>query len=298
MAKRKESGIETIASMPWPIGIALGVIAYLGIRYGTGWLLASSAHSTNAAASQQMLAGLYAPLAWLALGVSWLGALLSYIRQRQRKRLLDTQTGLDSIRAMSWRQFEVLVGEAFRRQGYSVQETGLGGADGGIDLVLRKAGAITLVQCKQWRNRQVNVNVVREMYGLLTHHGAAAVKIVAVGSYTNDARRFAQGKPIELIHGEALLAMVREGQADHRNATVLPTTPTASVAEPPSQPQAQASTNADNSRQGDVGAVQTSGASPTCPRCGNTMVERSNKRTNEGFWGCSNFPKCMGTRSA
>lgn len=165
MAKRRESGIGAISSLPWPIGIALGLVAYIGIRYGIGWMLASSAHPMTAAVGRQAQAGIYAPFAWLALGASWFGALISYLKQRQRRRLLDTQTGLDSLSAISWRQFEMLVGEAFRRQGYTVHETGLGGADGGIDLLLKKAGSTTLVQCKQWRSRQVNVNVVREMYG-------------------------------------------------------------------------------------------------------------------------------------
>jgi restriction system protein len=59
------------------------------------------------------------------------------------------------------------VGEAFRRQGYTVEETSLGGADGGIDLILRKDGRRTLVQCKQWKRQRVGVNIVREMAGLL-----------------------------------------------------------------------------------------------------------------------------------
>ena len=93
-----------------------------------------------------------------------------------------------------------------------------GGADGGIDLILRKDGQTTLVQCKQWQNRQVGVKIVREMYGLLLHHHAAAVKIVALGNYTPDARRFAQDKPIELIHGGDLLATVRKVQTSKSRA--------------------------------------------------------------------------------
>jgi hypothetical protein len=120
---------------------------------------------------------------------------------------------------MNWRQFEQLTGEAFRRQGYAVEETGLGGADGGIDLILRKDGLTTLVQCKQWQNRQVGVKVVREMYGLLLHHLAAGVKIVALGNYTTDARDFAQGKAIELIHGGELIATVRLLQTAKARAT-------------------------------------------------------------------------------
>nr|WP_255682909.1 restriction endonuclease [Dyella sp. 2HG41-7] len=114
---------------------------------------------------------------------------------------------------MDWRQFETLVGEAFRRQGYKVKEVGFSGADGGIDLILQKDGATTLVQCKRWRTKWVDVRLVREMYGLLVHHRADALKIVAIGHYTDDAQRFVSGKPIELISGHALLAMVRESQS-------------------------------------------------------------------------------------
>lgn len=297
MARRRESGIDIVSSLPWPAGIVLGLIAYFGIRYGIGWVLSSSDHPLATAMGQQARMGVWAPFAWLALGACWFGALISYFKQRQRKRLLDTQTGLDSVRAMSWQQFEMLVGEAFRRQGYGVQETGLGGADGGIDLVLRKAGAVTLVQCKQWRSRQVSVNVVREMYGLLAHHGASAVKIVAVGSYTDDARRFAQGKPIELIHGDALLAMIRAAQAEPV-ASKKPVSP--AEAELPAKPapvQTPSSSPLAPTRQAESAASETA-APPACPRCGDAMIERFNKQTKAPFWGCAKFPKCMGTRPA
>jgi restriction system protein len=138
------------------------------------------------------------------------------------------------------------VGEAFRRQGYAVQETGLGGADGGIDLLLRKEGKLTLVQCKRWKTQRVDVKIVREMFGLLAHHQASAVKIIAVGAYT-DAQRFAEGKPIELITGTALLEMVREVQ------TVS--------AKPAPQPRAS-------------DAPETA---PPCPKCDKEMQLRANR---------------------
>lgn len=161
----------------------------------------------------QLSNGAFSLIAWALLVVCWIGALVSFVKRRQRRTLLDTRSGLDSLRSIDWREFELLVGEAFRRQGYTIAETGLGGADGGIDLVLRKQGEVTLVQCKQWRKQRVDVRIVREMYGLMAHHGAQAVKIVCVGDFTPEARRFAQGKRIELIHGEDLLAMVRSVQS-------------------------------------------------------------------------------------
>ena len=268
MARRKESWFELIAAMPWPVGIVLGIVAYIGIRYGIGWYFDSRGNPILSGFAKAADSGAFAPFAWMALGVCWFAALMSFLGRHKRKHLLETQTGLDSLRAMNWQEFEMLVGEAFRRQGYRIEETGLGGADGGVDLLMRKHGRTTLVQCKQWRSQRVDVKVVREMYGLLAHHGADAVKIVAVGDFTPDAQRFAQGKPIELIHGESLLAMIRGVQE-------APAT-TSSSAKP----------------------AATSSATPDCPSCGTAMVKRANRRTHDAFWGCPEYPACRGTRPA
>lgn len=273
MAKRKERGIDIIASMPWPIGLVLGIVAYVAARYGVGWYLSASNNPILQGIGKQASAGVYAPFAWLILALCWIGAIASFLRRRLRKHLLETQTGLDSLCAMTWREFEMLVGEAFRRQGYTISETGLGGADGGIDLILHRNGKTTLVQCKQWKTQRVDVKVVREMLGLLTHHHASAVKIVAIGEYTTDAQRFAEGKPIELINGDALLAMVREVQAP----TPTKEAPRASLA--------------------GTGKVEPSPTqNPVCPKCGADMIKRMNRQTKDSFWGCVAYPGCRGTR--
>ena len=111
------------------------------------------------------------------------------------------------------------------------------------------------------------MNVVREMYGLLAHHNADKVIIAACGGFTPDAARFARGKPIELIDGAALLAMIRtvRGPANTANCDPSPLpTPAAEV--------------------------------PSCPKCGTGMVRRSNRRDGSHFWGCRQFPACRGTR--
>lgn len=271
MARRKQGGFEAIASMPWPVGIALGVIAFVGVRYGVGWYLSSSSNMFLAPLGKAASGGAAAPFAWILLAICWVASLCSFIASRHRARLLNTQSGLESLRSMNWREFEMLVGEAFRRQGYRIEETGLGGADGGIDLRLSKNGKTTLVQCKQWRKQRVDVKIVREMYGLLTHHGADAVKIVAVGNFTPDAERFAQGKPIELIHGDALLGMIHDVQESREPA-----------------PMATADSKSESRN------IPT----PDCPSCGERMVKRANRRTRESFWGCPKYPGCRGTRPA
>jgi len=269
MARRKQGLFLSLASMPWPVGVVAGILGFVAARYGISWYLPSSSNRILAqlgtAASGN---GMFTMLAWAWLVICWLAAIASFIGRIKRKQLLETQSGLDSLRAMSWRQFEMLVGEAFRRQGYRIEETGLGGADGGIDLRLSKNCRITLVQCKQWRTQRVDVKVVREMYGLLAHHGADAIKIVAAGDFTQDAQRFAQGKPIELVHGDALLGLIRTVQTSAADRPVV-------AAEPP-----------------------PADATPDCPKCGAAMILRTNRRSHEPFWGCSKYPACRGTRLA
>ena len=279
MGRGRSTTLDDLAGLPWPLPLALGVAAYFGIRHGLPAWLSGRGPLFDGLAQQS---DAFAPFAWLALAACTFAALLSFLRARQRRRLLDTRADLESIAALGWRDFERLVGEAFRRQRYRVEETGLGGADGGIDLILSRGGRRTLVQCKQWRRRQVPVNVVREMYGLLAHHGAHAVRIAALGGYTRDAERFAAGKPIELIDGPALLALIRSVQAGQGE------TQSAASSAPPQahariEPVLQAPSAPDTT-------------APDCQRCGAAMVERTNSTTAARFWGCPRYPACRGTR--
>lgn len=177
--KRGNTAFTALAALPWPLGFAVGIAGFFVVRYGLAWWLSQHGGMLAQGIAQHPDSTL-GPFAWIVLLVCWMAALFSFLGARHRRRLLDTRTTLESLAAGGWRQFELLVGEAFRRQGYSVEETGLGGADGGIDLILRKDGRRTLVQCKQWKRQQVGVNVVREMYGLLAHHQAHELGIEPV----------------------------------------------------------------------------------------------------------------------
>ena len=43
---------------------------------------------------------------------------------------------------------------------------------------------------------------------------------------------------------------------------------------------------------------QLNNSSTLCPRCGSSMVARSNRKSGQEFFGCSQFPKCRGTLKA
>lgn len=205
--------------------------------------------------------------------------IMAAIKKKERRRLLDKQQGLDTIRALSWSEFELLVGEAYRRLGYQVTETGGGGADGGIDLKLKNSsGQTLLVQCKQWRIQKVGVKPVRELFGVSKAEGAAKGIFVTTGVYTQEARDFAKGNPIELVDGETLallIAPIRGQSPSHSAADGIP--PVSTEGSP------------------------TARYPQSCPVCHSAMVLRTaRKGVNAGseFWGCSDYPRCRGTRPA
>jgi restriction system protein len=164
-------------------------------------------------------------------------------------------------------------------QGYQVVETGGGGADGGVDVVLsrpgKNGGETFLVQCKQWRALKVGVDVVRELYGVMAARGATGGFVVTSGRFTDDAVSFASGRNVTLVDGPKLLALIQQAKA----GAVQPATRAgATKASPLSTAPAQAT---------------------TCPLCAKPMVRRTAKRgANAGgeFWGCTGYPPCRGTR--
>jgi len=67
-----------------------------------------------------------------------------------------------------------------------------GGAnpDGGIDLVIERAGETVAVQCKQWKTWNVGVKAVREFFGALTDAGIQKGIFITLRRYTGDANNW------------------------------------------------------------------------------------------------------------
>ena len=278
--RRNGSLFDLLLLMPWWVALVVGILGYFVIDRGIGLWIGASGGKFGEAIGSRLASGQLRPFAWLFLAFCVLASIGSIFRARQRARQLEEQSSLGSIRALSWRQIEQLVGEAYRRLGYQIAETGQGGADGGVDLLLRRDSETTLVQCKHWRSQKVGVATVREMYGLMVHHRADAVKIVCTGHFSEECFAFCRGKPIELVDGEALLRLVQGVQVNtvaSRKSSEGPRSspPSASPDEAPSAPQA-----------------------PFCPRCGSGMARRTNRTTGSAFWGCLQYPKCKGTAPA
>lgn len=260
MARKQESLILLLFHSRWWMSIVVSLLFFILLKFVWPLMLSGG---------NQFLQGLaqagpqYAPYAFLLLIITP----FAYFNTLRKRKLLDKQKSLATVRSLTWKEFEELVAEGYRRKGYSVVENYDTGPDGGVDLVLKKGSSKYIVQCKQWKQSKIDVRTVREMYGVMNAENADKVVIVTSGVFTRDAGEFAKDKPIELVDGLRLLELIGIKQI---NKVV-------------------SSENAGN-YQPDMNI---------CPECGEQLVIRkARKGQNAGkeFWGCSGFPKCRFTR--
>jgi restriction system protein len=144
-------------------------------------------------------------VASIASGVA---ALCSVLRRVLRARLLARLRSLEDLRRLPAGRFEGVVGGCYRRLGYEVEETGRAGVPGGVDLIIRRAGRVVLVQCEQCRAGRVGTLMLRQMVDLMRMHGAAGGVVVSTSGFTPEARSFARDRAIKLVAGGTLVRML------------------------------------------------------------------------------------------
>jgi restriction system protein len=123
-----------------------------------------------------------------------------------------------AIAAMSCRDFERMIGEAFRRRGFHVAGFGMRAVSGAADLALLKSGERFLVHCQHWRKREIGVLAIRELNTALQAVGAQGGYVLTAGSFTREACEFARSTRIELIGGKKLIGWLRGAGQGGRTA--------------------------------------------------------------------------------
>ncbi|WP_201007255.1 restriction endonuclease [Paenibacillus glycanilyticus] len=100
-------------------------------------------------------------------------------------------------------EFERLLALYFRDQGYKVHEVGVGGNDGGVDLVIiDKRGEKTAVQAKCYADHNlVPVQTVRELVGAKRNHDCILTLLVTTSDLTGPAKKEAEQFRVEYWHG-------------------------------------------------------------------------------------------------
>ena len=201
-----------------------------------------------------------------SLGIA-IGIFVVHRRQRT-SAFLDPEM----VRHLSWDEFEVLIAESFRRDGFVVRED----PGGGVDQVLEKGEEKFLVQCKHWKAKRVGAKEIRELYGIMAAHNATGSYLITAGMFSKEAILYASGKRIELIDGPRLVHLIEEAQQEDSDIT--------------------------DSRLGETmydESITTPKRVILCPRCGRSMSRKTEKLEGgeeHAYYGCSNFPGCKGRR--
>ncbi len=220
MSRRRTNPLEDLVDiaqqLPWWAGVVAAALSWMAM-YG----VASHALPAAAQAAESSLtaavpvlrslatAGQYVlPAMFLAAAV--ISAWLHYKHDKNYNDM-GSERGRFLLQHLSWREFENLVGEFFRRKGFTVEQRGGRLPEGGVDLVASIGEDRYLVQCKHWRVQRVGVAVVRDLCRIAESEGAAGIFVVTSGTFTDEARRFVEQNriAIELITGERLRQMIR-----------------------------------------------------------------------------------------
>jgi restriction system protein len=133
------------------------------------------------------------------------------VAARDVDSLLESEANLA---AMSWDDFEHLIRQLFEWEfgtgGVEVKVT-QASRDRGVDAIMFDPdplrGGKYVLQAKRYTNT-VGVSAVRDLYGTVINEGANRGILVTTSRYGPDAYEFAKGKPISLIDGPNLLAIL------------------------------------------------------------------------------------------
>ena len=114
---------------------------------------------------------------------------------RRREAMIDVQVWehLNGV------QFERAVAEIFREKGFDVEFTPQSN-DKGVDLIIKKDSAVSIVQCKAYKKGNVGVGAVRELVGVrASWPNAEETFLVALFDFSRGAKEFAAEQNIKLV---------------------------------------------------------------------------------------------------
>ncbi len=109
-------------------------------------------------------------------------------------------------------EFEALITNLFAKMGLETRLT-QASRDGGVDCVAFDPrpifGGKVVIQAKRYKNT-VGVSAVRDLFGTMQNEGASKGILVTTSGYGKASYEFAENKPLELLSGSHLLALLED----------------------------------------------------------------------------------------
>ena len=200
---RKDLNVfDFLAQIPRWVCVALSASFYLFFQYAIPYFENQGSIVNDVHVS---LGPVLAPVVALALlaPVSF-----SFLKSSRKKKLYELREEIKAIQDLSWPQFKELVAKAYNRSGYSILESDPFVSDPSVDFVMRKSANLFLLQSRYWRNRKLGLREVKNLSSLMHDKQASGVFLLTTGVFSNEARRYAVGRPINLIDGIKLVKLL------------------------------------------------------------------------------------------
>ncbi|MET0934989.1 MAG: restriction endonuclease [Luteibacter sp.] len=139
----------------------------------------------------------------------------------------------DALARLSWQDFEHLLAEHYREQGYRVEHHApvttlkeLGG--GGLDLRLTRGSENVVVQCRHWDTVEVPVQEVNELLSVMLNEAASRGVLVTRGRFSSEAMGVARRQPrLQLVDGDVLRVLLK--LPEHLDTSIPGTRPAKAV---------------------------------------------------------------------
>jgi len=138
------------------------------------------------------------------------------------KLILEAENNPELINYIDHREFEEFVSDLFKRQGFTVELTPRT-RDGGRDIIAIRSDhdikAKYIIECKKYGfSNKIDVNVVRQLYGVQQAEGANKAVLVTTSKFTRDAIDFANREKtkwhLDLIDYQSLVAWIKKIYGD------------------------------------------------------------------------------------
>lgn len=267
-----EDAIDLAAQLPWQLGGLLALLAYWILHDFAAWMALPASPVLLSKGVETVVATVFQ---YVIPGLLLIVAVISFVRSRHRGALLLEATKnpvSDALAHMNAHDFEKLVAEAFRREGFLVVERARGKGKNGVDLELFMGRDRYLVQCRRWKEKTVDAQTIREFYAVINAERAVGGFFVTSGKLTDEARKMALGRSIRIVPADSLRRLIKKVMASSTGeVTISPMF---------------------SRRRYDP-------APPACPKCGKAMMPRTMKQGGRDVqvdWGCTSFPACLGSR--
>lgn len=168
---------------------------------------------------------------------------------------------LELLKAIDQKRFEFLCAAYFETLGFR-PELSLKDPGGCVDIRLYSASELRpgiLAQCRAWSTHPAGMMEVRELVAVMTFERVEEGALVVAGTFSKDARDYAQARNVLLIDGADLLGKINGLDRAKREDLLAYTT-------------------------------EADSATPACASCGMKMVRMQRKSDDQPYWDCVRHP--------